>query len=149
MRCGGYAFHVYAHFIVGTIPPIFYAPYSSGAMLQRGETPPRAALLLCGLLRTDQLSSPSEYSAPRSTVSPVLRYEPAEREQLPYGSMALVGLLCGSCGVSSEARETRAASRVGLLLICVRTPHPTREAARQNDIGAGKEGRAILSTPYL
>src|SRR3712207_4066473 len=51
MRYGGYAFHVQAHFIVETIPTIFYAPRDSGgAMRQRGEIPPRAALLLYGLL---------------------------------------------------------------------------------------------------
>jgi hypothetical protein len=52
MRCGGYAFYVHAHSIVGTIPTIFYAPrYSGGAMRQKEAKPPRAALflLLCGL----------------------------------------------------------------------------------------------------
>jgi hypothetical protein len=35
MRCGGYAFHVLAHFIVETIPTtIFYAP-----VLRRGYAP--------------------------------------------------------------------------------------------------------------
>jgi hypothetical protein len=51
MRCGGYAFYVHAHFIVETIPTIFYAPVL-GRESPRGERPvpviaSRAFLLTC------------------------------------------------------------------------------------------------------
>src|SRR3712207_7813847 len=99
MRSSGYAFHVQTHFIVGTIPTIFFfSSFSAGSA--EGLWHPTPDLLSLRSTRRPALRS-LLFSSFRTG---------GEREPLPYDSVALVGLHFVAPGVSPLG-ETRAGDR--------------------------------------
>jgi hypothetical protein len=146
MRRGGYASHVHARSIVGIVPTIFfYAPGTRAGLCSKEAktTTSGASFSLRALLRTCGIQPQTffPFGVLGAPLYGLLYFVPDWRRENNY--LTAPWRLWGFCAVPVASSRGRARPMPplasGFLLICVRTPHPTREAARQND-GGWKEG---------